>query len=109
MDTAHTFQLLTKLIMQQAQEKGWGTKPEEISISEKIALIHSEVSEAYEAYRHQKNDHFAEELGDIIFRTLHLAGCLSINVEKEIVQKLEKNQVREWKSRNEKNSKIKQM
>lgn len=45
-----TLKQLTDLIMTQAKEKGFGIKPEEIDIPEKIALIHSEVSEALEAY-----------------------------------------------------------
>ena len=49
-----TLQQLTELILGQAEDKGFGTKPEDINVGEKIALIHSEVSEAYQAYR-QKN------------------------------------------------------
>jgi len=47
---------LTELIMQQAKDKGFGTKPEEINVAEKIALIHSEISEAFEAYRYKNID-----------------------------------------------------
>jgi hypothetical protein len=47
---------LVDIIMQQAKEKGFGTKPEEINVAEKIALIHSEISEAFEAYRHNNID-----------------------------------------------------
>ena len=42
-----TLKELQTLIMEQAKKKGFGTKPEDINISEKIALIHSEISEAY--------------------------------------------------------------
>jgi hypothetical protein len=47
-----TIKQLTDLVMQQAKEKGFGTKPKETNVPEKVALIHSEISEAYEAYRH---------------------------------------------------------
>ncbi len=94
---------ITKIILAQAKEKGWGTTTTEISIPEKIVLIHSEVSEAYEAYRHKDMNLFAEELADIITRALHLAVCLNIDIEKEILKKLEKNKTREWKQLNEKN------
>lgn len=90
---------LTDLVMRQAQEKGFGTKPEEVNVPEKIALIHSEVSEAYQAYRHQKmegKDGFEEEMGDIIQRVLHLCGVLGIDVEKAILAKLESNKNRVW-------------
>ena len=90
---------LTALILEQAKEKGFGTKPEEINVGEKIALIHSEVSEAYEAYRHKNidgKDGFKEELGDIIQRVLHLAGIFDIDIESEIIKKYQSNQNRNW-------------
>ena len=95
--------------MDQAREKGFGTTPGDISVSEKIALIHSEVSEAYAAYRHKniKNkDGFEEELGDIIIRTLHLCGVLNIDIEEVIRKKIEHNKKRiwDWENMNEKNS-----
>src|SRR3989344_9312179 len=94
-----TLEQLTKLVMQQAEEKGFGTKPEEINVAEKIALIQSEVSEAYEAYR-KKNMHgkdgFAEEMGDAIQRILHLCGVLGIDVEEAILEKLDYNKARTW-------------
>ncbi len=104
-----TINKLSKIIMQQAEEKGFGTKADEIIVAEKIALIHSEVSESYSAYRHQNidgKDGFHEELGDIILRVLHLAGALGIDIEKEILKKLEYNQGREWdwKNLSEKNN-----
>ena len=90
---------LTVLILEQANQKGWGVKPEEINVGEKMALIHSEVSEAYEAYRHQNidgKDGFKEELGDIIQRVLHLCGIFSIDIEAEIIKKYQSNQNRNW-------------
>lgn len=47
---------LTDMVMKQAKEKGFGTKKEDVNVAEKMALIHSEVSEAYEAYRHKNID-----------------------------------------------------
>lgn len=104
-----TIQQLTKLIMKQAKEKGFGIKPEDINVAEKIALIHSEISEAFEAYRHKNidgKDGFKEELGDAIQRILHLCGVLNIDVEKSIIQKMKLNKDRkwDWKKINEKHS-----
>lgn len=94
-----TLKQLTSLILEQAKEKGFGTKPEDINVPEKIALIHSEVSEAFEAYRHKNidgKDGFKEELGDAIQRILHLCGVLDIDVEEAILKKLETNKDRKW-------------
>ena len=85
--------------MQQAKEKGFGTTPEEINIAEKMVLIHSEISEAYEAYRHKNidgKDGFHEELGDAVQRILHLCGILGIDIEQEILKKIESNKTRTW-------------
>jgi NTP pyrophosphatase (non-canonical NTP hydrolase) len=85
--------------MHQAQEKGFGTRPEEIDVPEKIALIHSEVTEAFTAYRHKNmtgKDGFEEELGDIIQRVLHLCGALDIDIEGAILKKLAINKGRNW-------------
>jgi len=90
---------LQQLIMQQAKEKRFGVKPEDINVGEKIALVHSEISEAYEAYRHKNLDGehgFKRELGDAIQRILHLCGIFEIDIEKEIMTKLESNKGRVW-------------
>jgi len=90
---------IIELILAQAKTKGFGTKPEDINVAEKMVLIHSEISEAYEAYRHKNIDGpggFNEELADIIIRTLHLAGILKIDIEKEILNKIKTNNDRNW-------------
>ena len=96
--------------MHQAKDKGFGTTPDEINVAEKMALIHSEVSEAFEAYRHNNIDGkngFNEELGDIVQRVLHLCGIFNIDIEKEILKKVDSNQSRtwDWENMNETNSK----
>jgi len=76
------YENLKKLVMKQAEEKGFGTKPDDIIVSEKIVLIHSEISEAYEAYlanNLEGKDGFYEELGDVLQRTLHLGGIYAID------------------------------
>lgn len=95
-----TLKDLEKMIMEQAKAKGFGTKPSEINVAEKIALIHSEVAEAYEAYRHKdmdSKDGFRQEMGDVVARVLHLAGIMGVDIEAEILKKLDSNRAREWK------------
>lgn len=90
---------LQNLIMKQAQEKGFGVNSNEVNVGEKIALIHSEISEAFEAYRHKDIDGehgFKRELGDAVQRILHLCGVFEIDIEKEILVKLESNKKRKW-------------
>lgn len=100
---------LRDMIMLQAKHKGFGTKLEEINVPEKIALIHSEISEVFEAYRHKNidgKDGFKEELGDTIQRILHLCGIFNIDIEEEILKKMDYNKNRkwEWDKMNEKHS-----
>lgn len=87
---------LQKKIQAQAEEKGFGTKLSEVNVAEKFALLHSEVSEAYEAYRKKKTDEMSEEFADVVIRTIHLAKILDIDLEHEVLKKLEKNNDREW-------------
>ncbi|MFA6215309.1 MAG: hypothetical protein WC768_01945 [Patescibacteria group bacterium] len=94
-----TLKQITRLVLKQASSKGFGTKPEEINVAEKIALIHSEISEAYIAYRRKNltgKAGLAEELGDSVQRILHLAGVLKIDLEKEILKKIKSNKSRNW-------------
>ncbi len=92
-------QELQNLVMKQAEEKGFGTKPEDINVAEKLVLVHSEVSEAFEAYRHKNidgKDGFKEELGDVIQRVLHICGIFDIDIEVEVLKKLDSNKDRDW-------------
>ncbi len=59
-----------------------------------LALIHSEVSEALEAFRINDRVNFAEELGDVVIRILDLAGGLAIDMDEEVRAKLAKNRER---------------
>jgi NTP pyrophosphatase (non-canonical NTP hydrolase) len=71
------------------------------TIPEKLALIHSEVSEALEDYRdgamvttvdgNGKPVGFPSELADIVIRVCDLAGALGIDLDAEIAQKMRHN------------------
>ena len=62
-----------------------------------LALIHSEVSEALEAFRKGDRNNFAEELADVIIRTLDLGHGLGFDMQAEIADKMEFNRNRPHK------------
>lgn len=62
-----------------------------------LALIHSEVSEALEALRHDDLDNFGEELADTVIRVFDLCGGLGIDLEWAVLSKMEANRLRSHK------------
>ena len=94
-----------------ARSKGWWD--EEVNIGEKIALMHSELSEALEEYRSHgekklykgpdgKPEGFIFELADTIIRIADLCGQLDLNLEKALQIKMEFNQTRPYRHGNKK-------
>ena len=59
-----------------------------------LALIHSEVSEALEAFRANNLDNFGEELADVLIRVLDCAPGLGIDIEGAVRAKLAYNKTR---------------
>lgn len=79
-----------------ALKHGWWD--EERNLGEVLCLIHSEVSEALECLRNNGGtENFAEELADILIRTLDLAAKLNINIGYALLVKNEKNILRPYK------------
>jgi NTP pyrophosphatase (non-canonical NTP hydrolase) len=62
-----------------------------------LHLISSEVAEAGEGFRHDDKANFAEELADVIIRTLDLTAGLGIDIDAEVRKKLEANRLRGYK------------
>lgn len=62
-----------------------------------LMLIVSEVGEAQDGLRHNDDENFKEELADIVIRTFDLAGGLSIDLQAEILKKMDKNRNRPYK------------
>ena len=56
-----------------------------------LLRIHSEVSEASEAIRDDNAEGFAEELADIFIRLVNLCEVWDIDLEKEVIDKHNKN------------------
>jgi len=93
---------LAKTVIQINTANGWNVlKPAEWNDTYKVpgilALMHSEVSEALEAFRANDQANFAEELADVIIRTLDCAAGLGIDIDAEINRKLEKNRNRAFR------------
>jgi NTP pyrophosphatase (non-canonical NTP hydrolase) len=89
-------------ILENKVAKGWTvTTPERWAETDHVpavlALVHSEVSEALEAFRHDDRANFAEELADVMIRIVGLAHGLGIDLGTEMLAKVEKNRAREFK------------
>ncbi len=79
-----------------ADGKGFSSDPERIW--EMLALIHTEVSEATDAYKKGESiEHLGEELTDAIIRILHLMSALNLDAEELFKDKMRKNWERPYK------------
>jgi len=73
------------------EKMGWHNK----TTLEALALVASEVGEAINECRNESpTEAFGEELADIILRVLDIAHWHDINIEKEIFDKMAKNESR---------------
>lgn len=76
-------------------------------INKEFCLTYGEVAEAYEAWRKKKDD-LGEEIADVIIYLLGISEILNIDLEKEIINKVNKNKHREYKIINGVNTRIKE-
>ena len=89
--------------------KKHGFWDEEKNFGEVIALMHSELSEAFEEYRNGKkiNETYYEqgekpcgipsELADVVIRVFDFCGGNDIDLEKIILEKMQYNETRPYK------------
>ena len=89
--------------------KKHGFWEEEKNFGEVIALMHSELSEAFEEYRNGKNFNetyyenenkpcgIPSELADVVIRIFDFCGGENIDLEKIILEKMEYNESRPFK------------
>ena len=75
----------------------WERKLPFLTVGEALDLIHTELSEATEAYRDNNKDKFGIELADAIIRIFHLAGDLDIPLGKILLEKMKINKSRPYK------------
>jgi len=90
-----TIKKLQKIVHKIAKEKGFWE--EDRNNAELIALMHSELSEALEAMRTDNWAMIAEELADVVIRVMDFCEARGINLEEEIINKLEYNKQRPYK------------
>jgi len=93
---------LQKRVYQNKVAKGFNVQ----DIHMEFCYAYGELAEAFEAYVKKKDD-LGEELADVVIYVLGLAEILGINLEKELLGKIEKNEKRRYIQSNGVNIEIK--
>jgi NTP pyrophosphatase (non-canonical NTP hydrolase) len=62
-----------------------------------LALIHSEVSEALEAFRKDDQGNFCEEMADVLIRVLDCVAAFDLDFDWQVQRKMEKNRQRGYR------------
>jgi NTP pyrophosphatase (non-canonical NTP hydrolase) len=100
--TDYGLDALSAILHETAIEKGFWNSPKNFDVfGNKLALIHSEVTEVLEAIRKNKgSEEIVEEMSDVLIRTLDLyasmrnAGFVEHSLDEVLFNKIEKNKVR---------------
>ena len=88
-------QKIQKEVWKNKKSKGFNTT----DVNLEFCFTFDELAEAFRAYRKKLPD-LGEELADVMFYLLSLAKMLHIDLEKEMIKKLEKNKKREYQKIN---------
>ena len=84
-----------KVTHENAVKHGWYES--ERPIPELLCLLHSEISEALEAFRNDDEANFREELADVAIRLFDMSEYLEIDLEGEILKKHRVNKMRPYR------------
>ena len=86
--------------LKELSEKVYSNKLEKhfnvTDVGMEICFLHGEVSELWDAYI-RKRGSVGEEMADIMIYLLGLSKILNVDLEKELIQKIEKNHRRVYK------------
>lgn len=83
---------LAEKVYQNKLDKGFNVT----DISLEICNMHSEVAEIWDAYCREP-EHVGEEMADVMIYLLGLSKILNIDLERELLSKMEKNSRRVYK------------
>lgn len=90
----------TTVDLRKIQKQLWANKKTRgfntTDVNLEFCLTFDELAEAFRAYRKQLPD-VGEELADVMLYLLSLAKMLNINLEKEVLNKVEKNKNRKYR------------
>jgi NTP pyrophosphatase (non-canonical NTP hydrolase) len=90
------FEAVIEDVHETAVAHGWHEQPTPLPV--KLALIHSEVSEALEADRkHLGEDAVAEELADVVIRVMDTAAAHRLDLAGALFRKMDLNRQREYR------------
>ncbi|CDE98525.1 pyrophosphatase [Clostridium sp. CAG:628] len=76
-------------------------------INKEFCLTYGEMAEAYEAWRKKQTD-VGEEIADVVIYLLGLSEILNVDLENEILKKVNKNKHRQYKIIDGVNTRVKE-
>ena len=94
---------IQKEVYQNKLNKGFNVT----DVNKEFCLTYGELAEAYEAWRKKKED-LGEEIADVLIYLLGLSEILNIDLETELLKKVEKNKYREYKVIDGVNTRVKE-
>ena len=86
---------LQKAVIDNKVKHGFNTT----DVNLEFLLAYGELSEAFAAWNHKKDD-LGEELADVAIYLLGISEIVGVDLEKEIIHKMEKNKKRVYKIEN---------